>query len=112
MKSKVFSFRLRPEEIEKLEKLSSEYDLSPQVFVQKIIEVLISGGKVKERQKSEKLIKTVASTLLKQYEDFEMFTQMIADTSSRLASDIGQVSVVFNGKKKRTKQKQTSPKQR
>jgi len=107
MKSKLLNIRLKPEEIERLHLYAGRYGMRGGVFIKKLVLALVDD---KVRQESENFMRKIQKDLQKQSEDLGIFTQVIADTSSRLASDIGQSIMVFNGKKKRTKQKQTSPK--
>lgn len=104
MRSKHINIRLKPDEIEKLHRYASRYDMTGTQFLKKFVLLLIDD---KMRQDSEKFMKSVAGTLHKQSQELEMFTQMIADTSSKLASSVSQTTMVLNGRKKKYKKKQT-----
>ena len=104
--TKVFGFRLTPEEWSKLQSLVSRYDMSPQDFVRDLVRFII-GDKVQE---GSDFAKSIGKILAQKQEEFSIFSQIIADTTSRLTSDVSQVTL-FRGKtksaRKYRKQKQS-----
>jgi len=104
--TKVFSFRLTLEELDKLQSVSSRYNMSPQDFVRDLVRFLV-GDKVQE---GSDFAKEIGKILAQKQEEFSIFNQIIADTSARLTSGVNQRSL-FIGKvksaRKYKKQKQT-----
>jgi hypothetical protein len=105
-RTQVFSFRLTLEELDKLQSLAGRYDMSPQDFVRDLVRFIV-GDKVQE---GSDFAKSIGKILAQKHEEFSIFSQIIADTTSRLTSDISQVTL-FKGKtksaRKYRKQKQS-----
>ena len=105
-RTEVVGFRLTLDEIEKLQSLASRYNMSYQNFVRELARFLI-GDKVQE---GSDFAKSIGKILAQKQEEFSIFSQIIADTTSRLTSDVDQV-VLFKGKtksaRKYRKQKQS-----
>lgn len=108
MKTKHINIRLTPGQIEKLHGYASKYNMSGTQFLKGLVLVLIGESGKKEKQDSERYTKLVAELLAKQSEELEFYSQVIADTSSKVANSIAQTTMVLSGKKKRNKKKQTS----
>lgn len=92
-KTKVFSFRLATDELDRLTDIARGYDRTPQDFVRDLVKFIL-GDTVKE---GDKFAREVGQVLARKQEEFNIFSQLIADTTAKF-SEVGQVK--FDAKKR------------
>jgi len=101
-KTRVFSFRLTSDQIEKLKILSDRYDLTPQDFVRRVV-LHLTGDIIEDIKGFQK---DISKMLTDRSEEFDIFQQLVADTTSRISNVVeGQSQLFKNEKRKKNKKK-------
>ena len=107
MKSKLLNIRLRYGDLERLEKVSARYNMSPGEFTKKVILALCTD----RLQEGDNSLKAIAEVLARQSAEMELFQELFIDTTARIKSAVtGQGDILkpqVRGAKKSRKQKQT-----
>jgi len=86
MKSKFVTIRMKPDEIALLHKVGSNYNISGTQLLKKIALALI--GAETNIKESEKLLTDMAKAFAQQTEQLEFYTNVIADSSNRIAQSV------------------------
>jgi len=103
MKSKFVTIRMKPDEIEKLHKVGSTYNLSGTQYLKKMALALI-GAEVSQSE-SEKLLLDMAKAFAKQSEQLEFYTTALADSSNRIVQNVSHQLPLELRKRRKTKKR-------
>jgi len=103
VKSVNVNFRLKPDELQKLHKYASKYNMSGTLFLKRMALAFI-GDKTRQEE-SEKLLRDMAKAFAQQTEDLEFYTNIIADSTNRISSSISQIPIELRTKRRKIKKR-------
>jgi len=101
MKSKLLNIRLKLDQYEKLQIFSARHGMTPGGVVKRLTSLLI-GDDIKE---AGDFVGLLQERLIKKSEEFDIFSELVADTTSRITSTVQGQSQLFKANEKRKKNK-------